>query len=72
MLKEETEKLGKLAGSMEMEPIDESTMQKVKKILNDYDSQLAHLRKEVDMIKKDFEDWESSTRPAANGTSAGR
>lgn len=36
-------------------------------ILSDYDSQLGHLRKEVDMIKKDFEEWEASTRPE-NGT----
>jgi nuclear pore complex protein Nup54 len=32
MLKEETEKLGKLAGKLEQEPIDEETMQKIKKV----------------------------------------
>jgi nuclear pore complex protein Nup54 len=33
------------------------------KILTDYDSQLAHLHREVDMIKKDFEEWDASTKP---------
>ncbi|QDS76863.1 hypothetical protein FKW77_003470 [Venturia effusa] len=63
MLKEETEKLGKLAGGgQDVELLDEETMGRVKKILSDYDSQLGHLRKEVDMIKKDFEEWEAMTK----------
>lgn len=84
MLKEETEKLGKLAGGgQDVELLDEETMGRVKKvrlvqpvnltkarkdanymgqILSDYDSQLGHLRKEVDMIKKDFEEWEAATK----------
>jgi len=68
MLKDETERLGKQAGSLDQEPIDDATMAQIKKILTDYDSQLAHLRKEVDMIKKDFEEWEIATKPVANGT----
>lgn len=82
MLKEETEKLGKLAGGgQDVELLDEETMGRVKKvcelrrlacsrrvlticeqILSDYDSQLDHLRKEVNLIKKDFEEWESATK----------
>ncbi len=32
------------------------------KILTDYDSQLAHLSKEVETIKKDFEEWDAMTK----------
>jgi len=41
-------------------------------LLEDYDSQLAHLSKELEIIKKDFADWEAATKPSANGTSSGR
>jgi nuclear pore complex protein Nup54 len=41
-------------------------------ILEDYDSQLAHLRKEIDMIKNDFSDWETATKPTINGSSSRR
>jgi nuclear pore complex protein Nup54 len=37
----------------------------VMQILTDYDAQLAHLRKELDMINKEFEDWTASERPAS-------
>ena len=36
-------------------------------ILTDYDSQLAHLRKELDMIKKEFETWAETEKPVQNG-----
>ena len=36
----------------------------VLQILTDYDSQLAHLRKELEMIKKEFENWQANEKPA--------
>ena len=32
-------------------------------VLTDYDSQLAHLRKELEMVKKEFENWQESEKP---------
>ena len=34
-------------------------------ILTDYDSQLGHLRKELDMIKKEFETWAENEKPSS-------
>ncbi|KAF2840411.1 hypothetical protein M501DRAFT_1002762 [Patellaria atrata CBS 101060] len=61
-LQQESEKLGKNLENSE-ETIDEDTMKKVKQLLNDFDSQLAHLRKEVEKIGTDFKEWEKSVRP---------
>ncbi|KAK0508190.1 hypothetical protein JMJ35_009274 [Cladonia borealis] len=47
--------------------IDEEVMKRVKKILEDYSSQLAQLAKELVQIQKDWAEWEASTKPAALG-----
>ncbi|KAL9074392.1 MAG: hypothetical protein Q9157_004419 [Trypethelium eluteriae] len=65
VIQEESEKLGKKVGNGEDEGLDEEVIKKTKKILSDYDSQLSHLRKEVDQIRTDFEQWEKSTKPGA-------
>ena len=35
-------------------------MQTCVQILEDYNSQMAHLAKELEQIRKDFEEWEQS------------
>ncbi|KIV99056.1 hypothetical protein, variant 5 [Verruconis gallopava] len=63
ILKVETERLGKKAGELEgAEQIDEETMAKIRQILMSYDSQLGHLRRELDLINKEFESWEASEK----------
>lgn len=37
-----------------------SVLLTVRQILNDYDSQISHLQREVTEIRKDFEDWEGN------------
>ncbi|KAI9655162.1 MAG: hypothetical protein M1821_005645 [Bathelium mastoideum] len=64
VLQEEAEKMGERVRGGE-EGLDEEVIVKTKKILSDYDSQLAHLKKEIDEIRKEFEDWEKSTKPGA-------
>ncbi|MCJ1254361.1 hypothetical protein MMC24_002176 [Lignoscripta atroalba] len=51
--------------------IDEEVMKRAKKILEDYNSQLSHLTKELAQIQSDYEEWERS-KPAANGSGRGR
>ncbi|KAK4954773.1 Nucleoporin nup57 [Elasticomyces elasticus] len=46
--------------------IDEEVLKKTKKILSDYDAQLAYLRKELEEVQREFREWE-----AANATPAG-
>ncbi|KEQ65117.1 uncharacterized protein M437DRAFT_12625, partial [Aureobasidium melanogenum CBS 110374] len=56
-LQEESEKLGRQATG-ENGGLDEQVIEKTKKILQDYDTQIQHLRKELDQIKKEYEEWE--------------
>lgn len=41
-------------------------------LLTDYDEQLTHLKKELDATQKEFEEWDTNSRPVANGTSSKR
>ncbi|KAG7124337.1 Nucleoporin NUP57 like protein [Verticillium longisporum] len=41
------------------ESLSEETELKVKKVLEDYEKQIQHLKKEVETITKDFQEWES-------------
>ncbi|MCJ1249995.1 hypothetical protein MMC30_007221 [Trapelia coarctata] len=61
----EMERLG-FSGKGEEQVIDEETMKKARKILEDYNSQLAHLATELEQIRKEYEEWEAS-KPSANG-----
>lgn len=67
LLQEETDKLGKDGKADEDEALDEETMKQIRKILHDYDSQLTHLKKELDSIKSEFELWESDSRQPVRG-----
>ena len=41
-------------------------------ILEDYEKQLQHLKKQVEEAKKDFEDWERQHNPAPAPAAAGQ
>jgi len=44
----------------------------VRQLLTSYDSQLTHLKKELETIGKDFDEWEIGTRPVVNGGTPAR
>lgn len=72
LLQEESEKMGKNLENGDAESLDEEGMKKVKKILDGYDSQLSHLKQELDQIRTDHEEWEKASKPAVNGHTPGR
>lgn len=41
-------------------------------LLTDYDEQLTHLKKELDAIRREFEEWDINSRPVVNGTGSKR
>lgn len=45
-------------GFGEDEGLGEEVEAKAKKIIEDYEKQLQHLKKEVELVKKDFDEWE--------------
>ncbi|VBB73867.1 Putative nucleoporin [Podospora comata] len=51
-------------GALENGSLSEDVEAKAKKILEDYDKQLQHLRKQVEEAKKDFDEWEKEHKPA--------
>ncbi|AEO61179.1 hypothetical protein MYCTH_2311089 [Thermothelomyces thermophilus ATCC 42464] len=66
-LKDEINKPGFADG----DGLDEEVEAKAKKILEDYDKQLQHLKTQVEEAKKDFEAWEAQHNPTpAPATSA--
>ncbi|KZL83579.1 nucleoporin nup44 [Colletotrichum incanum] len=46
------------------EGLSEETEHKTKKVLEDYEKQIQHLKKEVESITKDFADWEKERNPS--------
>ncbi|KAI9792290.1 MAG: hypothetical protein M1816_002515 [Peltula sp. TS41687] len=50
------------------EVLDEEVMRKASKVLEDYASQLTHLRNELEQIQMDFKEWETMANPSMNGT----
>ncbi|THZ40992.1 hypothetical protein D6C86_00473 [Aureobasidium pullulans] len=62
-LQEESEKLGRQV-SGENGGLDEQVIAKTKKILHDYDTQIQHLRKELEHVKKEYEEWEAASKPS--------
>jgi len=58
-LQYEMERHGISAGGEE-QGLDEDVLKRVRKILEDYNVQLTHLAKELEQIRKDFVEWESS------------
>ncbi|KAK0669272.1 putative nucleoporin [Cercophora samala] len=50
-------------GTLENGGLSEDVEAKAKKILEDYDKQLQHLRKQVEEAKKDFDEWEKEHQP---------
>jgi len=67
VVQEETEKAGKSVSNGEAEGMDEEVMKKARKVLDDYDQHLTHLKNELARIQKDFEAWEESRRPVSSG-----
>ncbi|MCJ1410483.1 hypothetical protein MMC19_004568 [Ptychographa xylographoides] len=66
----EMERYGGSVGRAGEVELDEATLMKAKKILEDYNAQLAHLAKELEQIRKEWEEWEAS-RPMSNAATAG-
>ncbi|KAF7113629.1 hypothetical protein CNMCM5793_002985 [Aspergillus hiratsukae] len=62
-LQAEMEKAGATAAQGE-EELDEDTMKTAKKILDDYHAQITHLQKELESVKKDFEESQKLQGPA--------
>ncbi|MCJ1477324.1 hypothetical protein MMC13_005995 [Lambiella insularis] len=62
----EIEKRGLVGRNEKEQTLDEETLKKVGRILEDYNKQLQHLSKEMEQIKNDFAEWEA-TMPMANG-----
>ncbi|KAI9853177.1 MAG: hypothetical protein M1838_000033 [Thelocarpon superellum] len=54
------------------ETIDDELVQKASKILDDFASQLHHLRKELEQIHVDLASWEQTSRTSMGGTLRGR
>ncbi|KAK0707214.1 nucleoporin complex subunit 54-domain-containing protein [Apiosordaria backusii] len=50
-------------GALDNGGLSEEVEAKAKKILEDYDKQLQHLRKQVEEAKKDFDEWEKEHQP---------
>ncbi|CCF47255.1 hypothetical protein CH063_04098 [Colletotrichum higginsianum] len=46
------------------EGLSEETEHKTKKVLEDYEKQIQHLKKEVESITKAFADWEKERNPS--------
>ncbi|KAL9104449.1 MAG: hypothetical protein Q9163_000601 [Psora crenata] len=59
-LQREYERAGLSLGKAKEGVIDEEVMKRAKKILEDYNSQLSHLAKELEQIQKDWAEWEQS------------
>ncbi|RAK95550.1 putative nucleoporin [Aspergillus ibericus CBS 121593] len=55
-LQQEMERAGPSAAAQADDELDEQTMKTAKKILDDYHTQIQHLQKELDAVKKDFEE----------------
>jgi nuclear pore complex protein Nup54 len=88
MLQNEVKKMGKEAGGVEEVIDEENmkaikkvrstfhlfkcTRLNVLQLLSDYDSQLEHLKKELDLIRDDFTAWESTTKPSSNLSGSSR
>ncbi|CAD6575441.1 MAG: hypothetical protein ASARMPREDX12_005180 [Alectoria sarmentosa] len=67
LLQREFEKAGRGQGQEQGQVVDEQVMRRVKKILEDYSSQLGGLTKELTQLQKDWAEWEQSKPLAING-----
>ncbi|KAL1969327.1 hypothetical protein VTN77DRAFT_9519 [Rasamsonia byssochlamydoides] len=65
-LQAEIERAGPSAAAEADEGLDESVLKTAKKILEDYASQIQHLQKELETVRKDFEEFEKSASSAGN------
>ncbi|KAL4978372.1 nucleoporin complex subunit 54-domain-containing protein [Aspergillus desertorum] len=59
-LQAELERAGSGAAAQADDELDEATMKKAKKVLDDYHAQIQHLQKELESVKKDFEEASKS------------
>ncbi|KAL1642217.1 Nucleoporin nup57 [Diplodia intermedia] len=62
-MQEDLEKIGKTAGKPEGEQLDEEHVKAIRKVLGDFDKQLAHLRDELIRVTKEWKDWQESNKP---------
>ncbi|PQE17892.1 nucleoporin nup44 protein [Rutstroemia sp. NJR-2017a BBW] len=67
LLRSELEKAGQESGEI----LDDVMNQRAKKILEDYQTQLGFLKKELDKIQKDYVEWEKE-QPQQTATTNGR
>ncbi|CAF9928864.1 hypothetical protein IMSHALPRED_007765 [Imshaugia aleurites] len=71
LLQREFEKAGRGLSQEQGQLVDEDVMRRVKKILEDYSSQLGGLTKELAQLEKDWAQWEQS-KPLAITNGGGR
>ncbi|KAF2491535.1 hypothetical protein BU16DRAFT_468607 [Lophium mytilinum] len=64
ILQSESEKLGQATQTQDGSVLNEADQKQLRQLLEGYDSQLAHLKKEIDGIRKDYEEWEVAQKPA--------
>ncbi|KAB2579745.1 hypothetical protein BFW01_g4819 [Lasiodiplodia theobromae] len=67
LLQEELEKLGKNAGKPDGEQLDEEHVKAIRKVLGDFDKQLAHLREELTRVTKEWKEWQETNKPISGG-----
>jgi len=88
MLQNEVKKMGEKAGGVDEVIDEENmkAIKKVRsafhlfkftglnvlQLLSDYDSQLEHLKKELDLIRDDFTAWENTTKPSSDLSGSSR
>ncbi|KAF2811849.1 uncharacterized protein BDZ99DRAFT_487408 [Mytilinidion resinicola] len=64
ILQAESEKLGQATQTQDGSVLNEADQKQLRQLLEGYDSQLTHLKKEIDGIRKDYEEWEIAQKPA--------
>ncbi|RAH61191.1 hypothetical protein BO85DRAFT_390917 [Aspergillus piperis CBS 112811] len=65
-LQQEMERAGPSAAAQADDELDEQTMKTAKKILDDYHTQIQHLQKELEAVRKDFEEAQKLPGGAVN------
>ncbi|EJT70999.1 hypothetical protein GGTG_12020 [Gaeumannomyces tritici R3-111a-1] len=57
--------IGKGALNADQGGLGDEVEAKAKKILEDYEKQIQHLKKELELVKKDFDEWEKQSTPVS-------
>ena len=61
-LEEEGKRLSGQQQDLEQKGVSEEVVQKTRRILRDYDGQIAHLGKELEVVRREFGEWEGGQK----------